>query len=96
MTVDLAQADALLQRSGEQGDARVGRLGRPADDLQQILQVRFQIAVVGQARLRLEIQADLNVLILELEGADEARKPSESAPGEFDGRAAGGESQHRR
>ena len=87
MTVDLAQADALLQRSGEQGDARVGRLGRRADDLQQILQVRFQIAVVGQARLR---------LILELEGADEARKPSESAPGEFDGRAAGGESQHRR
>lgn len=57
-----------------------------ADDFQQRLQVVLQVPVVGKPGLRIEIEADLDVLVLDLEGARETRQSSERALGEILGR----------
>lgn len=57
--------------------------GSRSEGLQERGQVLVKIAVIGKARLRLEIQTDFNVSVLNLQGLDETRKCLESFFREF-------------
>ena len=52
----------VLQLVDEQHERRAGLLARRADRFEQRLQVVLEVAVVGQARLGLEVEADLDVV----------------------------------
>jgi hypothetical protein len=60
-------ADCLCRRTGA---------------LQQILQVVFEVSVVGQPRLAFIVQADLNVLVDELQAFGEARQGTQASHGQ--------------
>ena len=47
-----------------------------AHDTEQVLQVGFQVSVVGQSRFGVNVQGDLDVLVFHLQGIDE---PCESS-----------------
>jgi hypothetical protein len=50
-----------------------------AQNLEKCLKIVFQVAIVSEPGLRLEVDADLNVVVLDAEGPGEAR---EAAKGE--------------
>ena len=70
----------VLELIDEDGQGRVRRLGRVAGRLQERLEVVFKVAVVGKSGLRVEVQADLDVLVLDLERLARTR-PARGAPG---------------
>ena len=61
----------------EQRDATFVGPGRFPARLQQVLKVRLQVTVVSEARFRLEIQPDFDVLLLHLQRTHESRQCSE-------------------
>ena len=72
----------VLQLVDEEDERGASGFGGGADGFDERLQVVFEIAVVRQARLRFEVDADLDVIELQLETSDEARERAESALGE--------------
>ena len=68
----------VLKFIDEECECGVGRLCGCTCGFKQRLQVMFEIAVVGEPRLRFEIEPDLDILILELE---RVREPGESPEG---------------
>ncbi len=56
----------VLQLVYEQHCGSAGPLGGEARRFQQVGQILFKVAVVGEPGLRLEIEADLNVRVLDL------------------------------
>jgi hypothetical protein len=57
----------VLQFIDEEGESRASVLCGLPGNLQERLQVVFEIAVVRKPRFRFEIEADFNVAVLELE-----------------------------
>ncbi len=57
----------ILEFVYEEGDVTAIRSGRDSHGFKQVLQIHFQIAIVRQSWLRLEVKADFDVLVLHLE-----------------------------
>ena len=68
----------VLQFIDENHQRGVCGLRRGADRLQQRLQVMLQIAIVGQARLWIEVQADFDILIFDLQRFRKTRQGAQS------------------
>jgi hypothetical protein len=85
----------VLQLVDEQDDCRTGLLGGVAHCLQQRLQVVLEVAIVGQPRLRLEVQADLDVPVLHLQGLGEPGQGSQRALRQGFGRLLPAQTQQR-
>ena len=73
----------VLQFVNEHYNRNVRHLSGLANSFQQRRQILFQISVVGQTRLRVEIDPYLNVLILEFERLGETRQCPESSFGQL-------------
>ena len=71
----------VLQLVDEHDQRGAGLRGGGAHCLEQGLQVVLQVAVVGQARLGVEVQADLDVLVLDLQRPHEAGQRAQGALG---------------
>ena len=56
-----------------------GALRGRADGFEQRREIVLEVAVVGEARLRLEVEADLDVLVLDLQRLGEARERAQRA-----------------
>src|SRR5436190_22541750 len=72
----------VLQFIDEENQRRSSLLRGGAHYLEQCLQVVLEIAVIREPWLRLEIQADFDVVVLDLQGARKAREPLERAFGQ--------------
>ena len=68
----------VLQLVDEEGQCRAGRLGCLPHLSSKRLQVVLQVAVVGQARLGVEVEADLDVAIRDLQVLGESREGSQA------------------
>ena len=73
----------VLQFVDEHHQRGAAGLGRAPRGFQQRLQVVLQVAVVGQARFGLQVDADLDIGVLELEAAREAGQRAQRATAQF-------------
>ena len=69
----------VLDLVDEQRDTRAVRTGCRTDSLEELLHVGFEVAVVGEARLGLEVETYLDVVVLDLQRAREAGESPERA-----------------
>lgn len=76
----------VLQLVDEKDQGRLAGLRGAAGRFQQGLQVVLEIAVVGQARLGVEVDAHFKIGVLELQGLREAGQRAQAAGGEVLGR----------
>ena len=70
----------VLQFVDEQDQCGAIGLRRAPGGFQQRLQVVLQVAIVGQPRLGIEVDANLDILVLQLERLGEARQRAQGTP----------------
>ncbi len=85
----------ILHLVHEDREDRVGPTRCLSHNLKESLEVLFEITIVGETRLGFQVESDFDVVVLDLEGCDEASKASGSSTSKVTSLLVAGQSEER-